>query len=156
VEPADLAFDATATKEVNALVEQLLAPLRRKDKEIIRQRYGIGVPEDRTLEEVGTAFDLTRERIRQIEAKVIKKFKHRDTMERLSLALGRCESEGDMPSFQHAGVPVDRVELAPALVPPIGIGVSATRDYSDGAAEEWCEDPDSVENAGPGPAKGQP
>jgi RNA polymerase primary sigma factor len=156
---SDIAFDSTATKEVNALVGKLLAPLRRKDEEIVRQRFGIGVPEDRTLEEVGAAFGLTRERIRQIEAKLIKKFKLPDTMQRLSLALCRSESEGGSASFRHSDAPVNAARWTPVSVPPNGVGAAATRDSSDGDADEWCLDPDAVESAGllrPGPAKGQP
>ena len=53
-----------------------LATLTSREEKIIRLRFGIGVKRDHTLEEVGTDFDLTRERIRQIEAKALAKLRH--------------------------------------------------------------------------------
>jgi RNA polymerase primary sigma factor len=61
------------------LVEQLntiLSTLTPKEERVIRMRFGIGERYDHTLEEVGQVFEVTRERIRQIEAKALKKLKH--------------------------------------------------------------------------------
>jgi RNA polymerase primary sigma factor len=53
-----------------------LASLTPSEERIIRMRFGIGMNSDHTLEEVGQQFSVTRERIRQIEAKALRKLKH--------------------------------------------------------------------------------
>ena len=50
--------------------------LTPREERIIRMRFGIGMNKDNTLEEVGQRFSVTRERIRQIEAKALRKLKH--------------------------------------------------------------------------------
>jgi RNA polymerase primary sigma factor len=50
--------------------------LTPREERILRMRFGIGINKDNTLEEVGQQFSLTRERIRQIEAKALRKLKH--------------------------------------------------------------------------------
>jgi RNA polymerase primary sigma factor len=65
--------------EQNMLSEQtskILKTLAPKEERVIRMRYGVGTDKDHTLEEVGRYFSVTRERIRQIEAKAIKKLRH--------------------------------------------------------------------------------
>ena len=57
-------------------IDRILASLTPKEEPIIRRRFGIGEDESRTLEEVGLEFAVTRERIRQIEAKAIRKLRH--------------------------------------------------------------------------------
>jgi len=54
----------------------MLCSLTPKEEKIIRSRFGIGEELPHTLEEVGLKFDVTRERIRQIEAKAIRKLRH--------------------------------------------------------------------------------
>jgi RNA polymerase primary sigma factor len=61
------------------LIEQLnivLATLTPKEEKVVRMRFGLGEKHDHTLEEVGQVFDVTRERVRQIEAKALRKLKH--------------------------------------------------------------------------------
>ena len=68
------------------LIDQLnmtLSTLTPKEERVIRMRFGIGEKYDHTLEEVGQEFDVTRERIRQIEAKALKKLKHPTRSRRL-------------------------------------------------------------------------
>jgi RNA polymerase primary sigma factor len=55
---------------------RVLASLSAREERIVRMRFGIGVNSDHTLEEVGQQFSVTRERIRQIEAKALRKLKH--------------------------------------------------------------------------------
>jgi RNA polymerase primary sigma factor len=57
-------------------VERALATLSAREKEILCLRFGIGQPDGHTLEEIGTRFAVTRERIRQIEAKALRKLRH--------------------------------------------------------------------------------
>ncbi|MDR2368168.1 MAG: RNA polymerase sigma factor RpoD [Deltaproteobacteria bacterium] len=64
---------------VSNLIEQaseVLATLSKREEKVVRMRFGIGESTDHTLEEVGQEFKVTRERIRQIEAKAIKKLRH--------------------------------------------------------------------------------
>ena len=70
--PLDVAMEADMKKQI----DKILKSLTPKEEQIIRRRFGIGEDEPRTLEEVGLEFDVTRERIRQIEAKAIRKLRH--------------------------------------------------------------------------------
>jgi hypothetical protein len=63
-------------KELVGRVEEVLNTLSPRAKKVLCLRYGIGLTHDYTLEEVGTRFDVTRERIRQIEMKAIRDLKH--------------------------------------------------------------------------------
>ena len=54
----------------------MLASLTPREERVLRMRFGIGMNTDHTLEEVGQQFCVTRERIRQIEAKALRKLKH--------------------------------------------------------------------------------
>ncbi|OFC48973.1 RNA polymerase sigma factor RpoD [Acidithiobacillus thiooxidans] len=78
--PAESAVNA-AIREV---VEELLDNgLTAREAKVLRMRFGIGMNTDHTLEEVGKQFDVTRERIRQIEAKALRKLRHPSRSERL-------------------------------------------------------------------------
>jgi RNA polymerase primary sigma factor len=57
-------------------VEDVVASLPEREQNVLRMRYGLVDGQIRTLEEVGKAFKLTRERIRQIEAKALRKLRH--------------------------------------------------------------------------------
>ena len=54
----------------------ILSTLTPREERVLRMRFGIGMSSDHTLEEVGQQFSVTRERIRQIEAKALRKLKH--------------------------------------------------------------------------------
>jgi RNA polymerase sigma factor (sigma-70 family) len=69
-------FDEAAVSMLPAEVERLLSGLDRREKEILTLRFGLDRGEPRTLEEVGAHFQLTRERIRQIEARAMSKLRH--------------------------------------------------------------------------------
>jgi RNA polymerase sigma factor (sigma-70 family) len=69
-------FEAAATAMLPAEVEKLLRGLDERERRIISLRFGLDRGEPRTLEEVGGYFDLTRERIRQIEARAMSKLRH--------------------------------------------------------------------------------
>jgi RNA polymerase primary sigma factor len=68
--------DTLLTHDLTTQVERALAMLSPKEKEILRLRFGIGEEGEHTLEEVGRRFAVTRERIRQIEAKALRKLRH--------------------------------------------------------------------------------
>lgn len=57
-------------------IDRFLGTLKPREAKIVRMRFGIGVPDSMTLEEIGTRLDVTRERVRQIEAKAIRKLQH--------------------------------------------------------------------------------
>ena len=68
--------ESLLNQDLTTQVERALATLSAKEKEILRLRFGIGEEGEHTLEEVGKRFSVTRERIRQIEAKALRKLKH--------------------------------------------------------------------------------
>ena len=68
-------------------IEKILNTLTRREEEVIRLRFGLRDGMTRTLEEVGLIFNLTRERIRQIEAKALKKLRHASRSAKLRDAL---------------------------------------------------------------------
>jgi RNA polymerase primary sigma factor len=77
--PQDFAIALDLSEHLNAM----LATLTPREERVVRMRFGIGEKHDHTLEEVGQVFEVTRERIRQIEAKAIKKLKHPSRCRRL-------------------------------------------------------------------------
>jgi RNA polymerase primary sigma factor len=68
--------DNLITQDLTTQVERALSTLSAKEKEILRLRFGIGEAGEHTLEEVGRRFSVTRERIRQIETKALRKLRH--------------------------------------------------------------------------------
>jgi RNA polymerase primary sigma factor len=80
----DLIEDKNAIAPIDAMIQsnlretttRVLASLTPREERIVRMRFGLGMNSDHTLEEVGQQFSVTRERIRQIEAKAIRKLKH--------------------------------------------------------------------------------
>ena len=73
---AILPIDAAIQSNLRDTTTRVLASLTPREERIVRMRFGLGMNSDHTLEEVGQQFSVTRERIRQIEAKAIRKLKH--------------------------------------------------------------------------------
>jgi RNA polymerase primary sigma factor len=73
---ATLPIDATIQSNLRETTTHALASLTPREERIVRMRFGLGMNSNHTLEEVGQQFSVTRERIRQIEAKAIRKLKH--------------------------------------------------------------------------------
>jgi RNA polymerase sigma factor (sigma-70 family) len=74
---AESPFDVAAVKMMPAAIEKLLQPLDEREQKILRMRFDLdGAGEIRTLEDVGAEMNLTRERIRQIEARAMSKLRH--------------------------------------------------------------------------------
>ena len=65
------------------VTDEILAGLTAREAKVLRMRFGIDMNTDHTLEEVGKQFDVTRERIRQIEAKALRKLRHPSRSEKL-------------------------------------------------------------------------
>jgi RNA polymerase primary sigma factor len=80
----DLIEDSNATQPIDAAIHsnlrditsRVLASLTPREERVVRMRFGFGIGNDHTLEQVGQQFSVTRERIRQIEAKALRKLKH--------------------------------------------------------------------------------
>jgi RNA polymerase primary sigma factor len=73
---AVIPVDAAIQANLKETVTRVLASLTPREERVLRMRFGIGMNTDHTLEEVGQQFSVTRERIRQIEAKALRKLKH--------------------------------------------------------------------------------
>jgi len=73
---AILPLDAAIQANLRETTTRVLASLTPREERVLRMRFGIGMNTDHTLEEVGQQFSVTRERIRQIEAKALRKLKH--------------------------------------------------------------------------------
>ncbi|HWA88629.1 MAG TPA: RNA polymerase sigma factor RpoD [Rhizomicrobium sp.] len=73
---AVLPIDAAIQANLRETTTRVLATLTPREERVLRMRFGIGMNTDHTLEEVGQQFSVTRERIRQIEAKALRKLKH--------------------------------------------------------------------------------
>lgn len=69
-------IDAATSSSLNESIRRILGSLTPREAKVLRMRFGIDMNTDHTLEEVGKQFDVTRERIRQIEAKALRKLRH--------------------------------------------------------------------------------
>ncbi len=78
-------FSGTEQNEMSERMLMVLKTLSPKEDKVIRMRFGIGVDRDHTLEEVGRQLSLTRERVRQIEAKALRKLKHPNRLKALKI-----------------------------------------------------------------------
>ncbi|MBP9153766.1 MAG: RNA polymerase sigma factor RpoD [Xanthomonadales bacterium] len=76
-------LDSATTTGLQETVHEVLAGLTPREAKVLRMRFGIDMNTDHTLEEVGKQFDVTRERIRQIEAKALRKLRHPSRSEQL-------------------------------------------------------------------------
>ncbi|MDE0487568.1 MAG: sigma-70 family RNA polymerase sigma factor, partial [Gammaproteobacteria bacterium] len=76
-------MDVATTRGLEETMRDVLATLGAREAKVLRMRFGIDMNTDHTLEEVGKQFDVTRERIRQIEAKALRKLRHPSHAERL-------------------------------------------------------------------------
>ncbi len=75
--------DFATSSGLSEAVQEILASLTPREAKVLRMRFGIEMNTDHTLEEVGKQFDVTRERIRQIEAKALRKLRHPNRAEKL-------------------------------------------------------------------------
>ncbi len=75
--------EAATVEGLREATREVLSTLTPREAKVLRMRFGIDMPTDHTLEEVGKQFDVTRERIRQIEAKALRKLRHPNRSEQL-------------------------------------------------------------------------
>jgi RNA polymerase primary sigma factor len=91
-EKAVMPLDSAIQANLREATTQVLACLTPRQERILRMRFGIGMDSSHTLEEVGKQFSVTRERIRQIEDKALRKLKHRATRAKLRSFLESASS----------------------------------------------------------------
>ncbi|TPG46031.1 sigma-70 family RNA polymerase sigma factor [Roseomonas nepalensis] len=82
-ENAVMPLDVAVRSGLRDAAAKALSGLTPREERVLRMRFGIGMNSDHTLEEVGQQFNVTRERIRQIEAKALRKLKHPTRCKRL-------------------------------------------------------------------------
>ena len=75
--------EAALHMSIRDVVKEVLDSLTPREAKVLRMRFGIEMSADQTLEEVGKQFDVTRERIRQIEAKALRKLRHPSRSDKL-------------------------------------------------------------------------
>jgi RNA polymerase primary sigma factor len=100
---AVLPIDAAIQSNLRETTTRVLASLTPREERVLRMRFGIGMNTDHTLEEVGQQFSVTRERIRQIEAKALRKLKHPSRSRVLRSFLDNCMNPA-LPSAPHRHV----------------------------------------------------
>ena len=89
-------------KQIVDVVEEVLNGITPREKTVLCMRFGIGLPQDYTLEEIGDRFDVTRERIRQIEAKAMRKMKHPSRVDVFKELLGRYETTAEKKAQEES------------------------------------------------------
>jgi RNA polymerase primary sigma factor len=82
-EAVDQPMQAAVRSMLNSYIAELLGGLGDREREVIEMRYGLKDGQPKTLEEVGKAFNVTRERIRQIETRTIARLRHPSKIEKL-------------------------------------------------------------------------
>ena len=90
---AVLPLDAAIQANLRETTTRVLASLTAREERVLRMRFGIGMNTDHTLEEVGQQFSVTRESIRQIEAKALRKLKHPSRSRKLRSFLDTCSPQ---------------------------------------------------------------
>ncbi len=86
-------IDSATSVGLAETMQQVLESLTPREAKVLRMRFGIDMNTDHTLEEVGKQFDVTRERIRQIEAKALRKLRHPSRSEQMQSFLDEFEEE---------------------------------------------------------------
>ena len=97
---AILPIDAAIQSNLRETTTRVLASLTPREERVLRMRFGIGMNTDHTLEEVGQQFSVTRERIRQIEAKALRKLKHPSRSRKLRFYNSLHSPEGDQRALE--------------------------------------------------------
>ena len=80
---ADDLYEAVLDATVKPILNDILSDLRDKERDVLELRYGLKDGKARTLEEVGAFYEVTRERVRQIETKALRKLAHTKRAEKL-------------------------------------------------------------------------
>ena len=86
-------MDQSVRSALNTTISDMLDNLSYREAKVLKMRFGLNMNSDHTLEEVGKQFDVTRERIRQIEAKALQKLKHPSRSKHLAEFLKDVETQ---------------------------------------------------------------
>lgn len=117
-DPADVVNEIQLNRAVDHFVSAL-STKDRKEERVLRLRFGIGVDEAMTLDEIGTRFEVTRERIRQIEAKAIRKLQHVSRSEPFArMALGLKPEENPLAALSRTLSEDDEPDTAEPVPQP--------------------------------------
>lgn len=141
-DPADFVNEIQLNREVDRYLSSLSTEGRREER-ILRMRFGIGVNDALTLDEIGTRFEVTRERIRQIEAKAIRKLQHVSRSEpfaRMVLGLGPEENPLAPRARRHSenAEPSKPSALDQLLTKAVELGIPVI-DERQSAGSIWVE-----------------
>lgn len=141
--------DAIVTAQVRASIEELLLELKPKDAAIIRMRHGLGVNDAMTLDEIGQRFEVTRERIRQLESKAIRHLQHPVRLAKFIEKIhGKPDSyyaEVEAKRLESQGMSVDRPPVPkPPKATPLDTSQVSVRDDEPIKDEETFDDSKSV------------
>ncbi len=143
-------MDALADQQIERLVSEKISTLKRRSELVVRMRTGIGVNEALTLEQVGLAFEVTRERVRQIEAKAMRTLASVRSREELAIATGRpppnrtSVAPGDSEEDGDEGDQSEGGEAAPILSDAAGRS-KTEQAPKEVAASGDPADPDALE-----------
>ncbi len=107
-------MEAVASLDLADKTRKMLSTLTPREEKVLRKRFGIGEKTDHTLEEVGRDFEVTRERIRQIEAKALRKLRYPSRANRLK---NFWSDEEDSPKLRQENSPPVAVIQEDAIVP---------------------------------------
>ena len=112
-------MDIVADRDLATVVHKILGTLKLKEEKILRMRFGIGVPDAMTLDEIGVRMGVTRERIRQLESKAIRYLKHPGRLDALLTALNgpnppkrpKDEEEEEEEDDRATSDPIDEAQI---------------------------------------------
>ncbi len=107
-------IEAAMQAGLRDVVKDILDSLTPREAKVLRMRFGIEMSTDHTLEEVGKQFDVTRERIRQIEAKAIRKLKHPSRSDKLQHLPGQPVTDCMEGRGSEAAWPPPALHFSPA------------------------------------------
>lgn len=139
-------MDIVSDRQLIGSIDRFLATLKPKDEQVLRLRFGIGVQEAMTLEEIGTRLEVTRERIRQIEAKAIRHLKHPARLDRLLRELNGT------PPPKLAEIKAELIEsedVAGSNSPPTPVSSSAAKPQPVTQSAKAVPRPDSIQSTAP-------
>lgn len=139
-------MDIVSDRQLIGSIDRFLATLKPKDEQVLRLRFGIGVQEAMTLEEIGARLEVTRERIRQIEAKAIRHLKHPARLDRLLRELNGT------PPPKREEIKAESIETEDAAgskSPPTPVSSSAARPQPDTQSAKAVSRPESIQSTAP-------
>jgi RNA polymerase primary sigma factor len=124
-------MDIVEDKQLIGVLDRFLETIKPKEARVVRMRFGIGIQESMTLDEIGARLDVTRERIRQIEAKALRRLKHPARLDRLLRELYGAQPPQPAESEES---PDDSDDVADSETPTVAGATSQQPDAARQAA----------------------